>query len=155
MKTIKTGTLSAIMMALGLLVLAGFDRPGAHSVQVFLDNDMILEKYVDTRSVAPSLALDRARNYKELTIRYSECGRTVNDRRLALTDKSGRELKTWRFEGATAGFKDPMTCQVKDILEFVKPGSSEFGVRYSSNDFPEGIHILTLDVKGPAQASRE
>lgn len=155
MKKTNRGTLVGLIMALTFLTMTGFDRPGAHSVQVYLDGDLILERYVDTRSVAPTLPLDLARNYKALIIRYSECGRTVDGRRLTLLNKNGLELRTWKFEGVTAGLRDPMICPIKDIPELVNKGNSEIGIRYLSKDFPEGIHILTLEAKGNVQASRD
>jgi len=153
MKAIIMNSKFALLLIAGIFALSGFDRPGAHSVQISIDNELIQEMYVHSRSKAPAFQLDPSKNYKELTVRYNECGRTVDGRRLTLTDKNGQELKTWRFEGATAGFKDAMTCQVKDMLSFAKAGNNELRLSYASNDFPEGSHILTLEVKSLATAS--
>ena len=153
MRTTIMNSRFTLLLTAGLLALFAFDRPGAHSVQIYLDGEMVIERYVDSRSPAPRMQLDPAGKHKELIIRYSECGRTVDGRRLTLTDQSGKELKTWRFEGSTAGFKDPMTCQVSDILAFVKTENKELRLSYASNDFPDGIQILTLEVKSLTAAS--
>jgi hypothetical protein len=153
MKTVKITSRLGLLLIAAVFSLFGFDRPGAHSVQISIDNELIQEMYVNSKSKAPTFQLDPARNYKELSVRYNECGRTVDGRRLTLSEKAGKELKTWKFDGATAGFKDSMTCQIKEIIAFAKAGNNELRLSYASNEFPDGAHILTLEVKGTAPVS--
>src|SRR5688572_25937124 len=88
---------------------------GAHSFQVFLDSKLVLDQYVDSKSQIPTLLLDPADNHNQLIVKYNECGRTVTSRTITIKDDKNQVLKDWRFEGATSGYKDPMTCLVKDI----------------------------------------
>jgi hypothetical protein len=153
MKTVKITSRLGLLLIAAVFSLFGFDRPGADSVQISIENEMIQEMYVNSKSKAPTFQLDPARNYKELSVRYNECGRTVDGRRLTLSDKEGKELKTWKFNGATGGFKDAMTCPVKEIIAFAKAANNEMKLSYASKEFPEGAHILTLEVKGTASVS--
>jgi len=54
--------------------------PGAHSVQVYLDSKLVLERYINFKSDAPNLTLDAAEKYSQLIVKYNECGRTVTGR---------------------------------------------------------------------------
>lgn len=127
----------------GLLALTGFDRPGAHSMLIYLDKELVAEKYVTTRMDVPVVQIAAGRN-QQLVVRYSECGRTVSGRKLTLRDDQNKILKTWSYEGSTEGFKDAMTCEIRDIMT-VAGGRSSTRLWYSSNDFPDGVHILTLN----------
>ena len=153
MRTTIMNSRFRLLLTAGLLALFAFDRPGAHSVQIYLDNEMVIERYVDSRTAAPRLQLDPNGKHRELSIRYSECGRTVDGRRLTLSDQGGKELKTWSFPGATAGFKDPMICKVSDILACARAENRELRLAYASDDFPESIQILALEVKSLSAVS--
>ncbi len=142
-----------VVIAAGILISSGFDRPGAHAVQVYLDNELVVEKYVTSKMDIQRVHLDPSKN-KQLNIRYNECGRTVSGRKLTIRDSADKELKTWRFEGATAGFKDPMKCEITDILALVKGSKAELELWYSSNDFPEGVHVVSLVGGTDVKASR-
>ena len=72
---------------------------GAHNVQVFLDDKMVIDHYVDSRSIAPTLNLDPAEKHDQLIIKYNECGRTVTGRTITIKDEKNQVLKDWRFEG--------------------------------------------------------
>src|SRR5687767_11040161 len=117
MKTIITSARLISLWMACFILLTGFDRPGAHSIQVYFDNDMVLEKYVDSKWVAPVVELDPSGKYKNISVRYNECGRTVDGRKLTAVDNNNVELKSWKFEGPTSGFSKPMTCQVKEIID--------------------------------------
>ena len=123
---------------------------GAHSVQVYLDNKLEIDHYVDSKMQAPSLLLDPAKNYREVIVKYSECGRTVTGRTITIKDANDKVMKEWRFEGASSGFKDPMVCQVKDITALKQKGSNTVKLYYSSNEFPEGQQIASLVLGGEA-----
>jgi hypothetical protein len=132
-------------------ILFSFSRiTGAHNFQVFLDSKLMIDQYVNSKMEAPTLIVDPDKNYNQLIVKYNECGRTVTDRKISVRDENNKVLKEWRFEGATAGYKDPMTCSVKDITALKQKGSNTLKLYYSSNEFSEGQQIANLVISGEA-----
>ena len=137
-------------------MLFAFTRPmGAHSVQVYLDKKLVIDQYVDYKKDAPKVKLAATDNYKQLIVKYDECGRTVTGRKLTLKDEHNKVLKAWQFKGSANGFGQPMECQFKDIMALKQKGSNTLKLYYSSNDFPEGQHVASLVIGADrATASR-
>ena len=127
--------------------------PGAHSFQVYLDNKLMLEQYVSSKTQVPKLWIDPASSARQLSVRYNECGRTVSGRRLAIHDDKGKVLKEWQYEGTTSGFKDAMTCPVKDILSLKPEAGHPLELYYSSNDFSQGQLVVHLMIGTEPRAS--
>ena len=123
---------------------------GAHNVQVFLDDKMVIDQYVDSRSVVPTLNLDAADKHEQLIIKYNECGRTVTGRNITIKDEKNQALKDWRFEGEATGLKDPMVCSVNDIIALKQKGNNTLKLYYSSKEFPEGHQVAKLIIIGEA-----
>jgi hypothetical protein len=121
---------------------------GAHNVQVFLDDKVVIDHYVDSRSIAPTLTLDPAEKHDQLIVKYNECGRTVTGRTITIKDEKNQVLKDWHFEGAATGLKDPMMCSVKDIIALKQKGSNTLKLYYSSKEFPEGQQVAKLVIGG-------
>lgn len=142
---------AAIVMVATILV--AFDRPGGHSLQVYLDDRLVLEQYVTSSTEAPMLRLDPAKSYKKIDVRYNECGRTVTGRKLIIKDSRDNMLKAWSFEGSAAGLKDAMTCEIKDIVALKQAGSNVLKLYYSSNDFPHGQLVANLVIGDETKAS--
>lgn len=126
---------------------------GAHNFQVSLDGKVVIDQYVDSKSIAPTLTLNPADHHSQLTVKYNECGRTVTGRTITVKDEKNQVLKDWRFEGEASGYKDPMTCAVKDIIALKQKGSNNLKLYYSSKEFPEGQQVATLVVGGDAKAA--
>lgn len=137
-------------VALCTLLLSFSTNPGAHSFQVYLDSKLVLDQYADTRTDAPKILLSSAEKYNQLIVKYNECGRTVTGRVITLKDEHNKVLKDWRFEGTTSGYKDPMTCNMKDIAALKQKGSNTLKLFYSSKEFPEGMQIANLVFDGKA-----
>src|SRR5882672_6567642 len=111
-------------VALGATLLSFSILPGAHSVQVYLDSKLVLDQYINFKSDAPKLTLDPTEKYSQLIVKYNECGRTVTGRALTLKDDHNKVLKDWRYEGASTGYSESMSCAVKDIIALKPKGSS-------------------------------
>lgn len=117
---------------------------GAHNYQVYLDDKLVLERYADPRKEVPSLSLDPSGDYKQLSVRYSECGRTVSARIISIKDDGGKLLKEWKFDGSSKGFENPMDINVKDVLALKQKNSNSLKLYYASREFPEGQIIASL-----------
>ncbi len=118
--------------------------PGAHSFQVYLDNKLVIDQYVNSKMAAPKLLLDPVENHDQLIVKYNECGRTVTGRTITIKDGNDKVLKYWRFEGSSTGYENPMAFRVKDITALKQKGRNSLKLYYSSKEFPEGQQIANL-----------
>ena len=144
---------SLIGVALCALLLSFSSRPGSHSFQVYLDSKLVIDQYVNSKMDAPKLLLDPSENYNQLIVKYNECGRTVTGRMITIKDDHNKVLKEWRFDGVTSGYKESMTCQVKDITALLQKGSNTLKLYYSSKEFPEGQQIAYLVISSEMKTS--
>lgn len=135
-------------VALSAILFSFAPLPGAHSVQVYLDDKLVLDQYVNFKSDAPKLKLDPAEKYSQLIVKYNECGRTVTGRSLTLKDDHDNVLKNWRYEGASRGYSESMSCLMKDIIALKPKGTNTMKLFYSSNDFSEGHQVAYLVISG-------
>jgi hypothetical protein len=119
---------------------------GSHSFQVYLDNKLMIDQYVNSNMEAPMLLIDPAQNYHELMVKYNECGRTVTGRTITIRDEKNNVLKQWHFEGAASAFKDPMVLPMKDILALKQKSNKTLKLYYSSKEFSEGQQIAAMVV---------
>jgi hypothetical protein len=153
MKKIQFISASPLVLAALAAFLFSFSfLPGAHSFQVYLDGKLLVDQYVTSKMEMPTLRLDPAGNQHQLTVKYNECGRTVTGRKLFIKDNTDKVLKEWRFEGATSGYKESMTCNIKDIVSLKQKGSA-LKLYYSSSDFQEGQQIAQVLISGEPKAA--
>jgi hypothetical protein len=153
MKTTRNNMI--IGVAVSAILFAFTSRPGAHSVQIYLDSRLVIDHYVDSKKQVPEVRADNSENYNQLIVKYSECGRTVTGRKLTVKDEANKILKDWHFEGASAGFKDPMAIAKKDLAGLKQKGNNVLTLYYSSNEFPEGQPIATLVIGSGATTAHK
>lgn len=155
MKKINPHAWVFVLVAVALFTtLSSFSHlTGAHSVQVYFDGKLMLEQYINTESQAPRLMLNPAEKYSQLIVKYNECGRTVTGRTLTLKDGNDKVLKDWHFDGASTGYRESMTCSVKEVLALKPKGSETLKLFYSSKDFPQGQQIAYLVISDVNTAS--
>ncbi|WP_276372753.1 hypothetical protein [Chryseolinea sp. H1M3-3] len=147
-KIIRFSWINALVGVVLCTILFSFSSiTGAHSVQVYLDDKLMIDHYVDTRADAPTLRVNPTENHRDVIVKYSECGRTVTGRTITIKDDNNKVLKDWKFEGAAAGFEKPMACSMKDIAALQSKGGSALKLYYSSNEFPEGQQIAKLIIE--------
>ena len=151
MKTFAKNLWPVLVFGIAAILMSFEMKPGAHSFQVLIDDKLVIERYVDRSMKVPTIQLTS--NNKTIDVRYNECGRTVSGRSLTARDKADNVLKVWRFEGSTSGFKDGMQCQVKDLLALVRSHDNNVKIVYTSNDFPEGMHVFTAVSENPTAAT--
>ena len=151
-KIIKSSWASPLIWVALCTILFSFSvRPGAHHFQVYLDDKMVLEQYASDKMMAPKLPLESSAN--QLVVKYSECGRTVTGRAITIKDEKNNILKEWKFEGETSGYKDGMSCKVKDIFALKQNGSNTLKLFYSSKEFPEGQQVALLVLNGDGKTA--
>jgi hypothetical protein len=137
-------SLIGIVVAATLFSFSGLS--GAHSVQVYLDDKLMIDQYVDFKTGAPKLTISEVEKHSQIIVKYNECGRTVTGRTITLKDDKNKVLKDWVFEGSTSGYKDPMTLTVKEVTALKQKGNNTLKLYYSSREFPEGQQIANLIV---------
>ena len=142
-------------VAFSAILFAFASRPGAHSVQIFLDSKLVIDHYVDSKKAVPDVRLEPAENYSQLIVKYSECGRTVTGRKLTVKDETNKVLQAWLFEGVSEGFKDPMAITTKEIAALKKKGNKTLRLYYSSNEFPEGQQIASIVIGSAATTAQK
>ena len=137
-------------VALCSILFAFSGLTGAHNVQVYLDDELVIDHYVDSRTITPKILVDPAENYGQLIVKYNECGRTVTGRVITIKTEENKVLKEWRFEGSSSGLANPMQISVKEITSLKQKGSNSVNLFYSSDDFREGQQIASLVLSGEA-----
>ena len=137
-------------VALCSILFAFSSLTGAHNVQVYLDNKLVVDHYVDSDTKTPKVLVDPAVKYAQLIVKYNECGRTVTGRVITIKAEDNKVLKEWRFEGSSSGFENPMQISVKEIASLKQKGTNSVNLFYSSNDFREGQQIASLVLGGEA-----
>jgi len=132
-----------LFLALALSVLSSFSAmPGAHSFQVYLDGKQLADQYVGKNTAIPRITIT---NQSQLLVKYNECNHTTRARVLTIKDENDVVLKEWKFEGETIGFKDPMTCTIREIAALKHKTVKLF---YSSAEFQARTQIATLTFEG-------
>jgi hypothetical protein len=139
---------TTVGVALCSILFAFSGLTGAHNVQVYLDDKMVVDHYVDSRTKTPKILVDPAENYGHLIVKYNECGRTVTGRVITIKTDEDQVLKEWRFEGSSSGLENPMQISVKEIMGLKQKGTNSVNLFYSSNDFREGQQIASLVLSG-------
>lgn len=153
-KIIRFSWINALVgVVLCTIIFSFSSRPGAHSVQVYLDSKLMIDQYMNAEMQAPTLLIDPAENYSQLIVKYNECGRTVTGRTITIKDDNNKVLKDWRFEGAATGFENPMSFMIKDIIALKQKGSNNLKLYYSSNEFSEGQQIASVVIGGEAKTA--
>ena len=140
-------------VALSAILFSFASLPGAHSVQVYLDDKLVVDHYVNTKMAAPKVLVDPGENHGQLIVKYSECGRTVTGRMIFIKTEENKVLKEWRFVGSSSGFEDPMQIPVKEITGLKQKATNSFRLFYSSNEFPEGQQVASIVIGDGATAA--
>lgn len=148
--TLWVTTLTVIALSALLFSFSNFP-PGAHSFQVYFDGKLMADQNIDSRSEVPKLMLNPAEKHNQLIVKYNECGRTVSGRIISIKDDKNTVLKQWRFNGATSGYKDAMSCSWKEITTLAKKGNV-LKLYYESKEFHEGQQIAYLMIDDDTKA---
>ena len=150
-KIIRFSWLNALIGVALCTTLFSFSRmTGTHSFQVYLDDKLMIDQYVNSKMIAPALQLNPTENHNQLIVKYNECGKTVTGRTLSIRSQEGKVLKDWHFEGESTGYEESMVCNVKEITALKQKESNTLKLYYSSKEFPEGQQIANLTIGSEA-----
>jgi hypothetical protein len=117
---------------------------GLDGYEIYLNNKLILKKYVNQPLNLRVLQLTKVNEGDELRIKYTHCRMKGpgTGRSLTLQDEKGNTLKKWDFAD---GSDYAMTIPVKDLLQLEKKNSNhELSLRYASKERPNGEMLAML-----------
>jgi len=134
--------------------LFSFSKIGGESYTIHLNDKLILQHYVASKTTAPSFSLDRAAPTDQLSIYYNECGQIGKERSLTIKDEKDNVLKEWRFANATSEHT-PMTCMAKDILALKQKDSNKLKLVYSTRELSKGRMLATIVLTGELKARNQ
>ena len=142
-----TAIKSIILIVLCAILFSFSHKPGAHSFEIYLNNKLVLQDYVNDKKEAAILSLSQDADQDQLSINYSHCGQIGTARNIIIKDEQNKILKEWHFADAAAGVKNPMTCKVKDIVA-LSNGHNSLSLFYSSKELSNdqllaSIHLAT------------
>ena len=142
------------MVALCLGFLSFSDRKGGDSLEIYLNNKLVVEQFMYRDKTVKSLVLTDANYNDKLSVRYSHCGRPGTERSIALKDAQDRVVKQWTFANSN-GKNTDMSCNVKDIMDLQKTkGQLTLRLFYTSNELPKGMVLVSVTKSNTSVASR-
>lgn len=128
-------------------ILSSFASPAGGDVfEVYLNQKLVFQQFVHMDKKIKDLSIGTANYNDELRIKYSHCGKTGNERKLALKDNKDKVIKQWLYKN---GEKTSMKLPVKELLD-VQKGSqgSNLKLVYSSRELPAGMELVSINFAG-------
>jgi len=118
------------------------DEPGAHSFEISLNNNVVLQGYIKE---VPTLSLNQEADQDQLSLHYNHCGQMGTARHIIIKDGSDKVLKVWNFDDDAPGVKNQMTCKVKDIVA-LSNGHNSLNLFYSSKELTKDQILASIQL---------
>ncbi len=139
----KKRTLGLLGVAvLSVIFLAAAAPKGADQYSIYLNNKLIMKRYVGQPLTLKSLALDKANENDKLEVHYTSCHGISKDRRIQLKDDNGAVLQEWKFADNAGG---GMSIPVKELLQWQKK-NPHVNLFYASQQLPAGCLLVGLSL---------
>lgn len=129
-----------------------FTTIGGESYTIHLNDKLLVEHHVASKSAVPSFALDQASLNDQVSVYYNECGKIGQQRKLTLQNEKGTVLAKWEFANATKEHT-PMNFKAKEILA-LKKTNSKVKLFYSSREVSKERLLATIVLAEDVKASR-
>lgn len=149
--------MSAKLLAFATLfsLLSGFTpNLGLDSFEVYLNDKLVLQQYVNQPESQRQLELEGALPEDQLQITYRHCTTkgSGSDRVIQLKDQKGEVLKAWHFDNDPAS-NTVMSLSVGGLLKLAKAyPDARLRLYYTAKELPEGMLLAALQF-GPEQAA--
>lgn len=129
-------------------------KPGGDSFSVYLNDKLLVQQFVHLKEKTKTLSVQQTSSADVLKIHYSHCGKMGVARNLFIKDEQSRILKTWKFQDSEDGDKGAMTVQLAEVASIQKKnGNKKMTLLYSSQQLPDGIVLMHVNVEAAAEAS--
>jgi len=151
---IKKPVTGFLLLAICLGFSSFSDRKGGDSLEIYLNNKLVLEQFMYRDKSVKSLVLTDANYNDKLSIRYSHCGQPGKERSITLKDAQDRIVKKWTFANA-GNSNTTMSCDVKEIMDLQKTkGNITLRLCYTSVELPNGLVLVSITKGSSSVASR-
>lgn len=130
--------------ALSFILLTAFTPGGQDQYSLYLNNTLIVKRFVGEPLTLKGLALDKANQNDKLIIHYRHCHGVGQDRKIILKNDEGDILKEWKFANVTDS-KSEMVIPVKELLQLEKK-NGRVTLHYISNQAPKGQMLVGLNL---------
>jgi hypothetical protein len=132
--------------------LFSFSKIGGDSYTIHLNEKKLVENYVHSKAVTPTISLSQTTSSDQLFVYYNECGKIGKERKLSIRDEKDTILREWKFTNAT-GEHTPMICKAKEIHALKNNGNNKLKLFYTSRDV-KGQLLATLEVADNLKARK-
>lgn len=133
-------------LSFGILLSAFTSRPGGEGFEIYLNNQVLLQRFGKDMNTVKSFALNPSAANDKLTIRYHHCGQVGKNRVITIKDGQDNLLKEFRYKDNESTVAE-MTLPVKDIFSLQQKGNKIFRVYYRSTELPAGRMLVSLQPK--------
>ena len=125
-----------------LTAMAGLD-----SYEIYLNDKLILQQYVNQPLDVRSLQLKNAKAGDRLVIYYRHCTLkgAGSGRSITLQDEKGKVMKKWHFEDSP-GSNTSMVIPVAELLKLQKDRTN-LSLHYQAAELPAGEMLASLRLK--------
>ncbi len=146
-ETFNPAIVKQYMLAALCFIAFGFTtNAGLDSYEVFLNDKLILQNYVNKPLDLRKLQLHTASDQDELRIHYKHCTNkgVGTGRSITIKDQKGNILKKWEFADAS-GSRSAMVIPVKILRELEnRSDGSELSLHYTAQENPKGEMLASL-----------
>lgn len=144
----------SMMILLATFALVSFRvRPGGESFSVYVNDKMILQHYFGYDKDIKALNLSNTSPNDQLRIHYNECGKIGTDRKISLTDKTDKLIKSWSFADIGENASPYMTVKVKELSGAIGNNQS-VKLYYFSKEIANGRLLASVVTDDGPKASR-
>ncbi len=142
----RAGAKLYMLAALCFITFGFTTNAGLDSYEVFLNEKLILQNYVNQPLDLRKLPLQAASDQDELLIHYKHCTNkgVGTGRSITIKDQKGNILKKWEFADAS-GSRSAMVIPVKILRELEnRSGGKELSLHYAAQEHPKGEMLASL-----------
>jgi hypothetical protein len=140
MKSLINKSMLLVLIAAALSSFA--TKPGGEGFQIYLDNNLLLERYGSEINTVKSFLLNPGTDNSKLSIKYHHCGKVGKNRIVTIKDEQNKQLKQFSYpDSKTAA--SVMIVDTKEIMSLKKGKANSLKLYYSSSELPNG-RLLTL-----------
>lgn len=135
-----------LCLSLGILLSSFSSRPGGEGFEIYLNNQVLLQRFGKDMNTVKSFALNPGSPNDKLTIKYHHCGQPGKNRVISIKDGQDKLLKEFRYKDTDTRVAE-MTLPVKEIFSLQQKGNNTFRVYYRSTELPAGRMLVSLQPK--------
>lgn len=143
----KPAAKSFLLTGVLLITLAGTATAGLDYYTIYIGKKIAFTRYLNKPLSLENLPIGKADLNEQLVIEYYQCNmpdKIAKNRSISLRDKTGKVIKTWKFDDARNG-NAQMAIPVKELVELAKNSNdNSLSLYYSANDKKEDEQLAFI-----------